>query len=216
MKTSIHALLALALLAACGDPIAPLRPSPYEPEPFACDPEAEPPAPESLQWKRVAALTADLSIALELPGDALCEELDVVSCRDVHRVALGGNDPYGAAQYEAVASPLATTPAAVDRLVYTACDNAAARDAAALDATEAPRVFAALPPTDDAVDAADPRLDAQIEALYRRLLARDATAEEIAILRELAVDAEGAPRTARQLDVLACFAIGTTSEMVLF
>lgn len=203
--------VAALLASACGEPPQPLRPGPREPVTFECDAEATPPASESLQWKRVAALTADLSIALELADDALCNEVDAVRCRDVHGVALGGNDPFGIAQYEPVATPLATTPAAVDRVVLTACENAAARDA-----SETPRVFTALPPTDEPVDAGDARVDAQIEALYRRLLARDAEAPEVAIVRELATDPTGAPRTARELDVLACFAIGTTSEFVLF
>jgi hypothetical protein len=71
------------------------------------------------------------------------------------------------------------------------------------------------PPPPTPVTAADPAIDAQIRSLYRRLLRRDATDGEVAIARELATDG-ATPRTARELDVLACFAIGTTSENVLF
>ncbi|MCB9598098.1 MAG: hypothetical protein H6719_35620 [Sandaracinaceae bacterium] len=209
MNRSLALVSALALLAACGEPLQPLRPAPRPPEPFACDPAATPPAVESLQWKRVAAFTADLEGALELTGDTLCREIDRIDCEAVHLVALGGNDALGAAQYTVVASPLATTPAAVDRVVLSACENAVARDAAG-----APRVFTDLPPTDAPADAA--LAERQAAALYRRLLARDAAPDELAILAELTVDPAGAPRSAREVDVLTCFSIGTTAEMVLF
>lgn len=210
MKRSILcAALAAVSLLGCGEHLQPLRPTPAPPEPFACDPSATPPPTESLEWKRVAAMTTDLEGGLALAEDALCNEVDTVPCRDVHRVALGGNDPFGAAQYEPVASPLATTPAAVERLVISACENAVARDAEG-----SPVVFTELPPSDAAADPA--ALGRQAAALYRRLLARDATAEELAILAELAVDDAGAPRSAREADVLACFAIATTTENLLF
>lgn len=201
--------LGALLLAGCGEALTPLRPTPADPPQFTCDPEAEPPAVESLQWKRVAAFTADLSTALELSDDALCNEVDAFPCRDVHLVALGGNDPYGAAQYEPVATPLATTPTAVDRVVLAACENAVARDESG-----APAVFTELAPTAEPADPA--ALTAQAEALYRRLLARDAEPDELALIAELAFDPMGVPRSAREADVLACFAIGSTTENLLF
>lgn len=204
------ATLALLTLAGCRHaPLEPLRPIEEPVAPFACDAEATPPATESLQWKRVAALTADLMGALELAPEALCNEADLVPCRDVHLVALGGNDPFGAAQYEPVGSPLATTPAAVERLVISACENAVARDAAGT-----PRVFTDLAPSEAPADPS--ALSRQAAALYRRLLARDATDEELAIVAALAADESGAPRSAREADVLACFAIGSTTENLLF
>lgn len=210
MKTPLlFAALGAVTLLGCGKHLEPLRPEPTVPEPYACDPAATPPAVESLEWKRVAAVTADLEGGLGLADDTLCNEVDLVPCRDVHRVALGGNDPFGAAQYEPVGSPLATTPAAVERLVISACENAVARDA-----ESSPVVFTDLPPTDAPADAE--ALGRQAGALYRRLLARDATPDELAILVELAVDGAGAPRSAREADVLTCFAIGTTTENVLF
>lgn len=203
-------LAAIALLCGCKRaPLEPLRPGERPVEPFACDEAAVAPAAESLQWKRVAALTADLEGALGLAPDTLCNEIDLVPCREVHLVALGGNDALGAAQYMPVATPLATTPAAIERLVLSACENAAARDAAGPAI-----VFTELAPTSAPADRA--AAERQAAALYRRLLARDAAPEELAILAELAVDGAGAPRAAREVDVLTCFAIGTTTEMVLF
>jgi len=215
MRTLLWCVSVSLLLGACDERIAPLRPTPESVEPFVCDERAAPPESESLQWKRLSALTSDLEGALELGSNELCNELNLIPCAEVHRTALGSNDAFGAARYEPVASPLATTPSAVDRLVLSACENAVARDASG-----PPRVFTDLPPDDAALDITDAStanaIEGQIAALYRRLLMRDAEAVEIDLVRELALDASGAPRTARELDVLACFAIGTTSEMVLF
>lgn len=195
------------LLCACSGEMSdpPNDPPPTMLPPPACDPELEPARPDSLQWKRSAAFVADLAAALDLAPDALCTELGAYSCESLHLVALGGNDAEGAANYFPVESPLATTSAAIDRIVLSACENAA----------NGTTVFTDLPPSAAPVTPSDPAIDAQIRSLYRRLLRRDATDGEVAIARELATDG-ASPRTARELDVLACFAIGSTSENVLF
>lgn len=205
-------ILCFVLVAGCGQQGRPWRPEPTDPEPpppFECDAEATPPAAESLQWKRVAALTADLERALGLEGEELCSEVGTFACEDVHIVTLGGNDPFALAQYEPVASPLATTPPTVDRVVLGACTNAVERDAAT-----SPVVFTELPPTAEAPERA--AIDAQATVLYRRLLSRDPEPAELDLVAELALDDVGVPRSAREVDLLACFAIGTTSEMILF
>lgn len=205
-------ILIALVVGGCGESGSPWRPDPVTPappEPFVCDPDATAPPAESLQWKRVAALSADLARGLGLDDATLCREVDAFDCVDVHRVTLGGNDPFGLAQYEPVASPLATTPAAVDRVVLTACRNAVDRDAAG-----APETFTELPPT--AEPATRAQLDAQATLLYRRLLDRDPEPAELDALDALRLDPVGAPRPARELDLLACFAIGTTTETLLF
>ena len=91
-------------------------------------------------------------------------------------------------------------------MVLGACANRVA-----LDAEGAPRVFDRVDLGAAALAPADPAVRAQTEALYRRLLRRDATDEELAIVAELA---EGL--SARDWALAACFAIGTTTENVLF
>lgn len=193
--------LAFVLLGACGpvDRFVADRPSGLDPRPYDC--AGDPPPPEALTWKRVEPFLTDLAVALEVPRDALCRELDVVDCGTLHRVSLGGHDPLRASQYRPIAAPLATTPAAVDRVVLGACTSGVTAGAA----------FTALPPDDVLLTADDPRIDQQVDALYRRLLHRDAETEERALVAGLA---DG--RTAREFDRLACFAIATTTEGVFF
>ncbi|HJL01763.1 MAG TPA: hypothetical protein RMH85_09690 [Polyangiaceae bacterium LLY-WYZ-15_(1-7)] len=208
MRPTTTLSLALFALAACrggGAPMGPGEGPPPEP-PGECAPVEEAPRAEPLQWKRAAAFEADLHAALELDRSSGCREVDRVPCGAVHLVALGGNDPLGIAQYEPVAEPLATTPLTVDRMVLGACANRVA-----LDAEGAPRVFDRVDLGAAALAPADPAVRAQTEALYRRLLRRDATDEELAIVAELA---EGL--SARDWALAACFAIGTTTENVLF
>jgi hypothetical protein len=191
------------LLVACSR--EPSMAGPME-KPAECAAAEVAPAPESLTWKRKAALVADLNRALELDAESGCRELERVPCGDVHLVALGGNDVEGAAQLEPIARPLATTPLTVDRLVLGACTNRVDLDRAAT-----PVVFDRLDFGAAALERDDPTVRATSEALFRRLLRRDASPAELAVLSELA---EG--QSARDFAIAACLAIGTSSENVLY
>lgn len=162
-------------------------------------------------WKRYAALEADLSAALELPPDALCAELGGRSCiRDVHVVALGGNDAFRSGILRPATEPLTTTPLVVDRLLLRAC---AAR--VRLDAAGPPVLFSELPLGGPMAGAAEAAIDSTVTTLYRRLLARDPHPEELQALRELAApDAAGAPPSADEFALAACFAVGGTLEFL--
>jgi hypothetical protein len=191
------------LVAACSR--EPSMAGPMD-EPPECTGASPAPAPESLTWKRQTALVADLNRALELDAERGCRELDRVPCGDVHLVALGGNDVEGAAQLEPVARPLATTPLTVDRLVLGACTNRVD-----LDRSAAPVVFARLDFSVKVLHGDDPKVRATGEALFRRLLRRDASPAELDVLGELA---EG--QSPRDFAIAACLAIGASSENVLY
>lgn len=200
------AISLVLVLSACGADDDP----PMEmPPPAACEGDA--PAPESLQWKRIAALETDLMTALDLARDEVCNELGLYRCALVHLVPLGSSNPFGASLYEAVAEPLATTPAATDRLVLAACTGRVERDRQG-----APVVFTHFP-LDGTAPAADaPEVTDLIQDLYRRFLQRDATSDEVAIVAELTVDDAGAPVAAADFAKLACFTVGTTTEFLFF
>jgi hypothetical protein len=198
-------LLLCLLLAACSSGTSMAGPM-KEPAPSVCPPDSVAAPPEPLTWKRRSALVADVNRALELDALTGCRELDQVACGDVHLVALGGNDVEGAAQYEGVARPLATTPLTVDRLVLGACTNRVD-----LDAAGTPLVFDRLDLSAQALREDDPALRATGEMLFRRLLRRDASAAELDVVSELAVG-----QSARDFAIAACLAIGTSSENVLY
>jgi hypothetical protein len=202
------ALLGAWLLAACGG-------SGDQPQPAAqtAAGEIRSSSRNLVQWKRAAAIEADLMRALELPADGLCKELGDKSCiRDVHLVPLGGNEPYTAGLMRPSAEPLATTPAVVDRVLLSACSKRAQ-----LDAEDKPKVFTALAFDKPLPAADDAAVQSTVRTLYRRLLARDPQPAELERVASLAEAEEGADKpTARDFAALACFSIGSTTEFLFY
>lgn len=186
----------LSLAACAGDP--------------PVDVEALTPSTRArLLWKRNVKLERDLVRALELPADELCNERGTDSCtREVHHVALGGPAPFSLGLHKALPTPMLSTAVVVDRVILSAC---AAR--VAKDVTGPAVVFTALDleastaPTPD-----DEAYAATVTALYRRLLSRDPTHEELAVLGDLATE----PMTAQEFAILACYAVGSTTEFLFY
>lgn len=202
LPAALFALLALAGPAGCADD------PPDVPEALTPSTRGE------LQWKRYRQFEADLMRGLELDASQVCQELGGASCtRDVHRIALGGSKPIELGMYRPLARPLKTTPVAVDRVVLRACAARADLDAAL--GPDAAVVFRGLEPAEPAPAPDDRVVTDVVDALYRRLLARDPDAGERARVAELA-RADGETVTGRDFAVLACFAIGTTSEFLFF
>ncbi len=166
-----------------------------------------------LQWKRNAALERDLMRALELPADGICSELGRGSCtRQVHHIALGAADPLTIGLYKPLPDTLVSTPVVLDRVVLSACTNRAT-----LDRQGPAVVFTALDLGDaKAPAAADEAYVATVTTLYRRMLARDPTPEELTTLERLLVDADGNPVSVQDFAVLSCFALGTSTEFLFF
>jgi hypothetical protein len=168
-----------------------------------------------VQWKRYAAFENDLALALALDPANLCTELGQASCiRQVHLGPLGGNDPFDTGILLPTAEPLATTPAVVDRVLFSACGQRVALDRASPAGQAA--VFKELDLNGPAPDPSDARLAATITELYHRLLAREPSTGELGIVADLAVNGSGEPIAAADFATLACFAIGTSTEFLFY
>lgn len=210
-------------------------PSPHKSDsitakPGSSSPKAKPPAMDApgqetdiaaalypasgLQWKRHAAIEADLSRALELPAEALCQEFGRQSCtRTVHLVPLGGNEPFNSGMFEPPAEPLATTPTVVDRVVLTACANRVSLDREAGDAAQ---VFSQFSLAAEAPAPSDPAAQAMVTDLFQRLLGRDPEQDELELVATLARDDTDAPVAATDFAKLACYTVGTSAEFLFF
>lgn len=215
------ALCALLSLTGCAresvylPPVLPREEMPPPPPPDLSCEQAEPPMPETLVWKRADALATDLSSALSLAPDTMCRELGVIPCVEAERVALGGSDPLGTGLYVPPARPGLTSPNAVDRLVLAAC-----AERVSLDVTGPAQIVrtidlaaASLDPDDAATRTA---METDATTLHRRLLARDPSADELAVLVELARPADGLTPSAREWATLTCFAIGSRTDNVFY
>lgn len=165
----------------------------------------------TLLWKRHAALEADLMAALALERGALCKELGERDCiRDVHVIALGGNDPFGSGINRPASQPLSTTPLVVDRVLLSACS---ARVRA--DKEKRPEVFSELDLKGPAPSPKDPAVEATIRELFQRFLARDPTRDEARTVATLLdPDENDAARSAEEFALLACFTIGSSLEFL--
>ena len=166
-----------------------------------------------LKLKRWRQISRDLEGALALPADAICNETGLYPCSDLHAVPLGGvsleNGLFRAVDTVSVTSGLAT-----ERFVLSACWQRLQRDLDPEQDAGAPVVFGHVPPDDTTLDPEGG--EAQVVDLYRRLLARDPLPEEVSavvgmhegIVQDGGRNAEWA--------VLACFAIGTSTEGLMY
>lgn len=207
----------LALAVGCGGgatlsgpksvpPAAPATPEEPAPQPDA--PGLDASAKADLRVKRWRQLSLDLRGVLRLSEDALCRETGLYDCTDLHVVPLGGvsieNGLYAPRSDFSV-----TTGLALERVVLQACWNRLE-----LDRAGPAEVFTAVDLHATTVPA--PALDAQSTALFRGFLARDPSAAELAGARALAAEVESDGGTATEWALALCFALGTSTEFLLY
>jgi hypothetical protein len=170
----------------------------------------------TVKLKARDALVGDLAQALYLDDNELCNELGTFDCGDVHSIALGGVDAYGAGVYEPLKASAVTTPIAVDRLVLSACQVRAHRDFVSESAS--PALFVGLDVTDGRIDPTSDAVAAIATTLFRRGLLREPKEAEIEHLRQLYVDIEGTggQTPAQDWAALSCYAVFTMMEAVFY
>lgn len=194
----------LLLVAGCPEP-EPEAPPPTGPNYDLGEPVS---VRGDLKMKRWRQVHLDLQGALELPADDICNETGIYDCRVLHNVPLGGiNIENGL--FRPIDGLSVSTGLAIERFVMQACANRAAEDLL----LDEPVVFKLAPDdTEIGRDAAD----VIVTDLYRRLLARDPLPEELDAVFALheGIVADGG----RNLEWawMACFAIGTTTEALLY
>ena len=170
--------------------------------------EPVPATKRTVIWKRYRAFEQDLVRGLDLAAGELCAELGSLNCvNGVHLASLGGHDPFTQGRDTSLDEPVLTTPLAVERVVLAACIARVNRDA-----TGVPSVFTHYPlsGTTSGSSTEGAQIDAQNEALFRRLLAREALPSELSVLRELAVTG----RSFRDVAITSCYVVGTSVEFI--
>jgi hypothetical protein len=120
--------------------------------------------------------------------------------------------------YQPIERPGLTSAIAIDRVTVAACGRRVDLDSMAAKGGKNVVVFTALDFLAASVSSSDSVVSEQITILYRRILGRDASAQELAILSALAKPLPTAPDlpvTPREFAKALCFAIATTSEALL-
>ena len=168
-----------------------------------------------VNFKGGRRLATDLSRALELPRDQLCLELSTYDCvEQVHRITLGGVEPYSLGINEPVPISPVTAPIAVDRLALQACDRRAQLD---LEPGAQALIFAELARVAPGADPTRAQLDTATDALYERLVQRDPSDLERRALADLWTEARAkSPSPARDWATLSCFMVATSLEALFY
>lgn len=167
-----------------------------------------------VKYKSGARYASDLAAALDLPREAVCRELGRYDCVDeVHRIVLGGVEPYTLGVREPLPSIAVTAPIAQDRVALAACTERIERDLAASE----PVFLTAVD-----VDAPTPaQLEATAMRFYDRILLRDATPDEVSALAQFhstVTDERGesGATVTRDWAILSCFMVATTLESIFY
>ena len=169
---------------------------------------------ERVKYKSGARYANDLAAALDLERDAVCRELGRYDCVDeVHRIVLGGVEPYTLGVREPLPSLGVTAPIAQDRVALAACTERIERDLAASE----PVFLTAVD-----VDAPTPgQLEATAGRFYDRILRRAATPDEVSALAQFHSTVTNEPgesgaTATRDWAILSCFMVATTLESIFY
>lgn len=222
------ALLAGAALSACtaeGTSIAPTgedagtadAAADAGPRPDASGPPFAPSTKGRVRFKGAERMRNDFAQALDLAPGEVCAELGQYDCVEfVHRVALGGTEPYTLGITRPLDKTTATTPLAVERVALSACGRRVDADLA--DPARAV-LFGELEIEGGAVaNLESEAVTRSLTRLYRRALLRNPTESELSHLRELhrALEQDGLPNVARDWAVLTCFSVLTSMEGLFY
>lgn len=204
---------------------SPADAGPQDPDAAVDGPDASSPpdtgpavsATRRLRFKRFDQLQLELERVLALGPTEVCRELDRFDCTsDVHRVALGGSDPYLANVYEPASEPPLNAPLAWERVVLTACAERVDRDLAS--PTEAAWLKEVDVDQTGALDPASPAVEHAVRTIYREGLLRDPSGEEVGAWRDeyRSIADAGAEHPARSWARVLCGAVLTSGEFVFY
>lgn len=172
-------------------------------------------AKHAIKFKTKSRLLKDFSAALALPTAQLCQELGQYNCANVHAIALGGVDAYGAGVYEPLKASAITTPLAVDRLALSGCTQRAVLDFKSLDSA---KIFKLEVENGALVDINAESTSAVITTLFQRIHLRDPKDNEAAHLRALypQVIEAGSTTPAQDWASLSCYSVLTMMESLFY
>jgi hypothetical protein len=169
-----------------------------------------------VKFKGAKRFGTDLASALGLEAEALCNELGLYNCLEVHQIVLGGMEPYRLGINKPLPKAGLTAPIAADRVALAACAERIKRDFAP-DATSV--LFDRLPELDQRPS--EQWRQAVASQLYQRVLRRDATSNEsLALVNfydEVELEHGGASEeTTKDWVSLSCFAVSTMLEALFY
>jgi len=167
-----------------------------------------------VHFKGQTILASQMAQALGLPAAQVYQELGRYDAFTVHRIALGGVEPYTLGINDPFPDTSATGPLAIERIALGGCKGRVDAD---LGTPASAVIFTGIGPDTLAdINAAEPRQ--AIDKLYARFLSRRASDAEARVLLDLYADVTAAnePRPARAWAILSCFAVATSLEALFY
>ncbi len=169
-----------------------------------------------VKFKGAKRFGTDLASALGLESDSLCNELGLYNCLEVHRIVLGGMEPYRLGIHKPLPKAGLTAPIAADRVALAACAERVRRD---FLPNGTPILFEGPVPGSQAPSAAW-RLGVATQ-LYQRILRRQGTPDETAALVDFypVVETEyggASVEATRDWLSLSCFSVSTMLEALFY
>lgn len=169
-----------------------------------------------VQRKRAEIVRNTIAKSLNLDPNGMCLELGKLPCANVvHKVSLGGMDPYGNSQYKRPTRISATSPIALERVVLSACIQRAGLDS--INPSNG-LIFKDLETSADGRLVNNEKIDESIQRLYQRAYMRNATTAEVLAVKDLyeQIFKENPIGAAQNWMILSCFSILSSVEMIFF
>lgn len=165
-----------------------------------------------IKFKGALRLANNLSQALSIPKDELCKELGLYPCfTQVHRINLGGMEPYKEVIRVPWEVPPLSAPIAAERVALASCQERVKRDFA--DASKAV-IFKPLVGASDASEAARKEV---VTSLYKRLFQRLPNEAELGHLVGFWDKVKASSKKPLQdWSVLTCFGLVTSTEFLFY
>lgn len=168
-----------------------------------------------LRFKKQSLLKADLSSALGMKPDELCEEFGKSCFDELYNLALGGVEAYQSQVTRGIEKSAVTTPIVLERLILSGCNKRAQRDVGNGDGV----IFkVALDARGQLVNPDGEDVKASLDNLYKRAVQRPIEAHEIKALQGLyqSVVAKSPDQAAEKWAALSCYAVLTSLEAVFY
>ena len=169
-----------------------------------------------VKFKGAKRFGTDLANALGLEAEALCNELGLYNCLEVHQIVLGGMEPYRLGINKPLPKAGLTAPIAADRVALAACAERVKRDFSE-DGT--PVLFDRLPDTEERPS--EEWRASVASQLYQRVLRREATQYEnqalVNFYDQVELEHGGvSAETTKDWVSLSCFAVSTMLEALFY
>lgn len=194
--------------------------NPKDHDPEGVDPEVADQGPglsqkAELRFKKQSLLKADLSAALDMKPDEMCQEFGKSCLDDLYNLSLGGVDAYHNQITKGLQKSAVTTPVVLERVVLSACSKRAKRD---IDDGEGVIFKFKVDGSGKIPNIEAPEVAVSLDNLYKRAMQRPIEPYELKTLLGMytTMESKTTEDAAEKWAALSCYAVLTSLEAVFY